>query len=147
MKYRNSTYSTSDLHSLSSQVVLDGSGVDSFLTISRGIGLLVKLCNFCIVGNDCTMLDSSHHNRYVHTGVVMLTYDIISEAQKQAESWLTIIVDNTADKSLLFQSGESFQRFSFAYPIGAFHVLFTSKDIVKFTTGIVVWQLPPVVDG
>lgn len=77
----------------------------------------------------------------------MLTYDIISEAQQEAESWLTIIVDDTADKSLLLQRGESFQRFSFAYPIGAFHVLFTSKDIVEFTTGIVVWQLPPVVDG
>lgn len=132
------TYSTSDLHGLSSQVVLDGSRIDSFLTISRRISLLVELRNFCIVGNDCAMLDSSHHNGYVHSRVIMLTYKIISDAHGQTGSWLTIVINNTADKSLLLQSGESLQSFTFAHPISAFHILFTSKDIVKFTTGIVV---------
>lgn len=140
------TYSTSDLHGLSSQVVLDGSRVNSFLTSSRRISLLVKLRNFCVVGNDCPMLDSSHHNGYIHSGVIMLTYELISEAHRQVESRLTIIVNNTADKPLLLQSGKSFQSFTFAYPISAFHILFASEDIVKFTTGIVVRQLPPGVD-
>jgi hypothetical protein len=91
---------------------------------------LVDLDNLGVIRNDGAVLDRGHDQGDVHTRVVVLT----------------IVVDNTSNKTIGFQHWESLEGLSSTHPISGFHVLRTGKEIVQLATGVVVGELPPRVD-
>lgn len=90
----------------------------------------MELGHLYIVGNNRTVLHSGHDKGNVHPRVIVLT----------------VVIHDTTDETVLLQHWESLKGLTLTHPVGTFHILFTSKEIVELASGIVIRKLPPGVD-
>ena len=77
--------------------------------MSIGILCFVDLRHFDIVGSDGAVVDSGHYERYIHTGVVVLS----------------IVVYQRTDETFRLQHWELLERLALAHEVGRLHVFFT----------------------